>query len=124
LEGQLVVADSLGEHRHHAPGSQQRVAGGERRHVVVSRLGIDRPVHRDHPRQLQERPQGRDLEQGGLAQESGVTTEGGHEKKAVDEPVRVVGHQDDRTRVWEVLAVLDLDAAEEDADQKTRQRGH
>jgi hypothetical protein len=39
-------------------------------------------------------------------------------------PVGVVGHQDDRTRVWEVLAVLDLDAAEEDADQKTRQRGH
>ena len=124
LQGHLVMADALGEHGHHLTLPQQRVAGGERRDVAGPGSTIDRPVHRDDTGQLQERPQGRDLEQGRFAQEPRVAAECRHEEKAVDEPVGVVGHQHDRSRGGEVLAVLDLDAAEEHPHEHAGQRGH
>ena len=102
LQAGFVVADALGEQRHQAALCEERSRGAEGRVVPVlapPARGIGRirgPVDGHHPRQVEERGQRHDLEEGGLAEEARVAGQHGHQHQPVDQSVHVVGHQHER----------------------------
>ena len=124
LEPQLVVADAFGEHGHHATIRQDGAAGGKGRSVAVPGDGVHGPVDGNDAGQLEEGPQDGDAEEGRLPEEARVAAQRGHQEQPVDQPVRVVGDQDDRPRGWDAIDGVQLDRAEEDPHEHPGQQGH
>ena len=119
-----VVADPFGEDGQQPAVGQHVVGGGEGRGVAVGGPAVLGAVHRYHAGQMEEGPEERIAEEGGLPEEAGVALEGGEKQQPIDQTVAVVGHQHGRPARVQPVAVLDLDVAEEGADQETGQPHH
>ncbi len=119
-----VVTDPFGEDGQQSVVGQHVVGGGEGRGVAVGGPAVLGAVHRYHAGQMEEGPEERIAEEGGLPEEAGVALERGEKQQPIDQTVAVVGHQHGRPAREQPVAVLDLDVAEEGADQQTSQPHH
>ena len=130
LERGVAVARPLGEEGEGAALGQQVVGTGEGLDVPagINAAGV-RPlvlpaVDGDGAGEVEERAQEGDLPQGALGQEAGHHGQRPHQQQRVDQPVDVVGHQDQRmiaAIARDALRSHHLDFAEEDLED---QAGH
>ena len=119
LEGGLAVALPLGEEGDGAARRQDLVAADEGLGVPGGVRALVLPaVDGDGLGELHEGTDDRVLPQGALGQEPRHDRQRSQEQQRVDQPVDVVGDEDERPAQRDALGPHDLDFAEEDLEEE------